>query len=426
MIAASIPARLRQAPPAIWIYLVGIFAMGFTMDGGIASVLQNLYLLRLGSGPEFIGLFNSSGLFVFALISLPIGSIRRTSSRRLLLIGLSLIWLGMLAIPLAHWAPLSWQSAGLLGGRIIALIGLSFFFVHSAPFLMGITTGEWQNRSLSWQTAVLAIAGFAGGLLGGYLPGWISMASGIALSRPEPYQYPLFLASLILLIAFVAIGRMPEPKPETTMPRGASEKHQDLATTSWTGPIWLFVLMISVVRILQVASPGAMVSFANVYFDDGLGISTDKIGLLTAVGRLASVPVALLTPVLLTHWGGFRVVILISLGSAAASLPMVVSDNWQLAGLGYILASAAAPLRYLSFLVYSLSLVSPERRAFISGAGEMSIGFGFAFMALAGGFLISGYGYQLFFGVSLVLSVLGALLYWIVFRPLQLLKWGNR
>ena len=32
--------------------------LGFTIDGGIYSVLLNLYILRLNFGPEFVGLVN--------------------------------------------------------------------------------------------------------------------------------------------------------------------------------------------------------------------------------------------------------------------------------------------------------------------------------------------------------------------------------
>jgi predicted MFS family arabinose efflux permease len=127
------------------------------------------------------------------------------------------------------------------------------------------------------------------------------------------------------------------------------------------------------------------------------------------------VPVALLTPFMLNRWGNFRVVIWISLISVLAALPLALTDNWQLAGAGYALASGAGPLRYLAFLVFSLSMVPPERRALVSGAGEMAIGLGFALMAFIGGYLIEDYGYDLFFGVSLVVSLVGTALFWLIF-----------
>ncbi len=417
MKTSNLPPLWRQAPPAVLLYLAGIFAMGFTIDGGVYSVLQNLYLLRLGYGPEFVGAFNSAGLFVFALLSLPIGTIRRWSSRRLLLIGLLVTFSGMVAVPLALWAPPTWRTALLLGGRILSLAGLSFFFVHSAPFLMGITSGDWQNRSLAWQSAVLSTAGFAGGLTGGYMPGWIAAATGLPLDDPTPYQYPLLLASGLFLLAFFAIWRTPEPVIEAIAPGSAPlEGENEPSGGSWVGPIWLLLLLISVARILQTTAPGAIFTFTNVYLDDGLRVSTDKIGIATAVGRLASVPMSLLAPRMLDRWGSFRMVIAVSLLSVVAALPLALPTGWEMASLGYVLASGAGPLRYLTFLVFSFSLVPPERRALISGAGEMAIGLGFALMAFAGGFLIAGFGYGVLFGVSLATTLLGTALFWLIFR----------
>jgi predicted MFS family arabinose efflux permease len=45
----------------------------------------------------------------------------------------------------------------------------------------------------------------------------------------------------------------------------------------------------------------------------------------------------------------------------------------------------------------------------------MAIGLGFALMAFIGGYLIAGYGYDLFFGVSLAVTLLGTGLFWFVF-----------
>jgi MFS family permease len=325
----------------------------------------------------------------------------------------------MFVIPLAQWSPALWQPTLLLGGRVLSLVGLSFFFVHGAPYLMAVTAGDWQNRALAWQSASLAVAGFVGGLLGGYLPGWIASWMALPLSDPTPYQYPLFLGAAVFGLAFFAFWRTPEPVlvESLALARGETAVSlHPLSTPKWTGSIPLFVVMMLLVRALQVAAPGAILTFANVFFDDGLHVATSKIGVITAVGKLLSIPVALATPWAMARWGGFRVVIIISLVSVVGALPMALSDNWILAGLGYVLAAAAGPLRYLAFLVFTLSLVHSDYRATISGAGEMAIGFGFALMAFVGGYLIANYGYGLFFGVSLGLTLVGTGLYWLIFR----------
>ena len=122
------------------LYLVSVALVGFTVDGGIYSVLFNLYLLRLGYGPEFVGLINSAGLLIFALVSLPAGVIGgRWGSRRTMITGLGLMLLGCSVLPLAEFSPAGWQAGWLLTSYVVIFLGLSLYFVNTAPFLMSNT-----------------------------------------------------------------------------------------------------------------------------------------------------------------------------------------------------------------------------------------------------------------------------------------------
>ena len=53
--------------------LINAGLMGFTLDGGINTVIFNLYMLRLGFGPALVGQVNAVGMFIFALVCLPAG-----------------------------------------------------------------------------------------------------------------------------------------------------------------------------------------------------------------------------------------------------------------------------------------------------------------------------------------------------------------
>ena len=67
----------------VWLVLITWALMGFAYTG-VFLVLFNLYLLRLGYGPEFVGIVNGVGL-IAALVSLPAGALgKRWGSRRLL------------------------------------------------------------------------------------------------------------------------------------------------------------------------------------------------------------------------------------------------------------------------------------------------------------------------------------------------------
>ena len=45
---------LRALGPTVGLYMVVVALVGFVVDGGALSVLLNLYLLRIGYGPEQI------------------------------------------------------------------------------------------------------------------------------------------------------------------------------------------------------------------------------------------------------------------------------------------------------------------------------------------------------------------------------------
>ncbi len=65
-----------------------------------------------------------------------------------------------------------------------------------------------------------------------------------------------------------------------------------------------------------------------------------------------------------------------------------------MAGLGYIGVIALTSIRYPSFLIYTMGIMPARYRSVMSGAGEMSAGFSFSLMALAGGYLIANQGYR--------------------------------
>ena len=137
---ATYLGTLRQINRNVRLFLVSIALLGFTVSGGIYPVLFNLYLLRLGYGVDFIGLFNGTGGLSFALFSLPAGVMcRRWGNRRMLIWGLALIAVSSGALPLAEFAPAAWQKAALLSTRVPTAPGFALYIVSATPFLMSST-----------------------------------------------------------------------------------------------------------------------------------------------------------------------------------------------------------------------------------------------------------------------------------------------
>ena len=393
---------LRDFNRDVRLYLITTMLIGLTVDGGVYTVLFNLYLLRLGYGPEFVGLVNGAGMLVFALICLPAGTFGgRWGNRRMMIVGLSLLVIGCGLLPFAELRTGNWRAGWLFITWCFAFIGFAMYFVNTAPFAMKVTHQSERNHVFSVQAALWSLAGFAGSLVGGFLPSIFAIYLGVSLDQAAPYQYSLLAASLLLIPSVIAIVATREGHAQPLKERQAKEE---------ASPVRL-IAFLTLIRLLVVTGVGTLFTFFNVYMDAGLHISTVHIGVLSAIGRLLSIPTALIVPLLTKRWGNGRTAAWASLGTAIGMLPLILFSHWSAAGLGFIGVLALTSIRYPAFLVYTMEVVSPARRGTMSGAGEMASGLSFSAMALGGGYIIKSLGYRSFFLTGASLTVIGTLIF---------------
>ena len=398
---------LRDFNRDVRLYLVTTMLIGLTVDGGVYTVLFNLYLLRLGYGPEFVGLVNGSGMLVFALCCLPAGTLSgRWGNRRMMIVGLTLLLIGCGLLPFAELRTGNWQAGWLFITWCFAFTGFAMYFVNTAPFVMTVTDQSERNHVFSVQAALWSLAGFAGSLIGGFLPGLCALYLGVSLDQAAPYRYSLLVASLLLIPSVLAIVATRE---------GHAQPIKERQVKGEASPLRL-IAFLTLVRLLVVTGVGTLFTFFNVYMDAGLQISTVHIGVLSAVGRLLSIPTALIVPLLTVRWGSGRTAAWASLGTAFSMLPLIFISHWGAAGLGFIGTIALTSIRYPAFLVYTMERVSPDWRGTMSGAGEMASGLSFSAMALGGGYIIEAFGYRSFFLTGASLTVVGTLSFLIYLR----------
>src|SRR5262245_33314591 len=132
---------LRRFSRDVRLYLITAALIGFTIFGGIYTVLLNLYLVRLGYDPAFIGLVNAAGPLAMALFCLPAGAFGgRWGSRRAMIAGLILSIPGFGFLPLAEFVPPFAQAGWLLTTYILGHLGLAMYIVNSSPFLTASPT----------------------------------------------------------------------------------------------------------------------------------------------------------------------------------------------------------------------------------------------------------------------------------------------
>ena len=390
--------------------------MSFVIDG-VYNVLLNLYLLRLGYGTEFIGMANAVGLLTFACASLPAGILgARYSNTLMMKIGGSLSVIGGLLLPQVELLPPGLRESGLVFLYALMLVGFSFFFVNGAPYLINVVEPEHKHLAFSLNTAHWALAGFAGSLIGGILPGIIADMNAITLANPAPYRLTLTLAGLILALALLLMLRirpLPVDEPPTA---AASTTGPSGKRVNWTTSFIALIAVMTLIRLLQVAGSATVLVYFNVYMDRQLAISTAVIGAIAAIGRLTGVPTALLTPMLVERLGIVKVVLWSSLLTSLFLLPMALIEHWLAAAFGFIGALAVMSVRFTALTVYILDLVPKAQQSVMAGSGEMAAGLSFAMMAMGGGILLTIFGFRELFTLGALFSFIGTLLFWLYTR----------
>jgi MFS family permease len=407
--------RFAWLTPSVMLYLFAVSMVGFALDGGVYTVLMNLFLVRLDYGPEQIGLINSVGTFVFALSSLPAGVVgERWGSRRSMLIGLLLMAVTGTLFPMADALPESWRLPWLMGMIGVLYLGLALFFVNTAPYVLELVGPSQRNSVISLQTATMSLCAFVGSMLGGLLPPIFASWLTTDLTMPSPYRYALMLGGLAMIPATIALllARSAPPRVDTASVATAALAQGSLLAA----PLLGLLLTITLVRMLQVAGIGAVNTFNNVYLDTQLQVPTAEIGLISAAARLIGVPAALSTAFLTARFGNRGVVIGTSLASALCILPIAFIPNVGAAAFTVISIIGLSWIRYGSSLVFFLELVPPQRRAVVSGVTEMAGGICFTAVTFGGGYLIAAFGYQSLFLLGSIVTGLSAFVFWWSFR----------
>ncbi len=384
---------------------------------GIYALLLNLYLLRLGYGPAYIGLTNAVGPLALAVASLPVGQLsRRFGSRRVLIIGYFFSAAFLTLLPLGEGLPGPWPQRWIVLTYGISWLFGAFIVVNLSPFVMGSTTSAERNYAFSVQSALFPVAGFVGNLVGGLLPGLLALLLGMTLDEAAPYRYSLIMAGVLDFLASLTMLQTQEVHVEPTgqvEPTG-SPNGRARETKRSSMPVML-IGIISLVWLLRLGSEWTMRIFFNVYLDTALGTPTALIGVLLASGQLLGMA-ALFAPFAIMRFGKVRTIIWATVGMALAFMPLIVIAHWLAVGSGFVALMALASLSVPAYSLFSQESVAPAWRTTMASSMSMALGIGVAAVAFGGGYVILAFGYPTLFAAGALLALLAALIFGLYFR----------
>lgn len=402
---------LREYPPDVRIILIVSAISSFTMDG-VVPVVFNLYLLRMGFGPAFVGLVNSIALLVFSVASLPAGTLgARYGARTVMVWGVAITLVSAWAIAITDLLPRAIVSAWVIGAFSLLYLGIALYWVNSSPALINLSAHSEQSRVISVQSAFGNLLAFVASPLAGLIPVAVVALSDWSLDDPAPYRYPLMMAGLIYIVALILIVRI-KPVPVHTWEREGDTPGAPPVAIVFGGTL----IVTSLIRFLVVAGLAVANTFFNVYMDEGMGVSAATIGIVLSMARLSAVFAALMVPAVMRRFGSATTAVFSSLATGLAILPMAFIPLWQVGGLSYLAMQSFTSFRYTALYIYLMSITPPQLRTTMTGAGEFSGGLSFAFFSFIGGIVIVRYGFAALFIIGAATTMLGALWLWIYVR----------
>ena len=381
------------------LHLLSRFFTGFGY-AGIYMVLFNLYLLRLGYGPGFVGLANGVGRLGAALFSIIGGALgTRFGSRRVAIIGIVLASICLMLVAGGEWFSGTTRQVWIVVVVACAWMGGSAFLVNQAPILTGLTTPEQRSHAFSSLQATAIFGGFCGNLVGGFLPQVVVFIAGVPGDSPSAYRFPLLLGGLIVADA----GLM-----TLLTQKGAARGERLSAAQRDPVPVGPTLVM-AVVALLLNASMAAYGTFFAVYLDSVLGVATPLIGLLMALTKLLSVS-TLITPLLIRRWGKSKTLLGAGIGISVSAIPIALFPHWLAAGASLLVQSMMSNFRLPAYLQLTQEHLKARWRALVSGAVQTATGLSVFGVSLVGGFAVAFIGYPAMFVIAFDASGIGGLM----------------
>jgi len=418
--ATAYLAKWRLLRRDVILFLIAQTLLGIT-GVGINWVALNLYLLRLGFDPPFIGLVHAASMATWALLSLPAGVLGgRWGSRRAMIGGLVLSGGAWVLSSQAELIPTSLRPGWLLATCVLASVGMVLYFVNFAPFLMARTGLAERDHAFSAFVALEPLGGFAGSLLGGLLPGLFAGILGVSAAAPGPFRLTLLTAALLLVPAILLLLAT----SESPLAPAVEQPVEERPAKGGPAPVAL-IAAVALCLALWLAGRSSADTFFNVYLDTTLAAPTGLIGALQGIGQLVAVPAVLVMPLLVARWGQIRIIIFGGLAAALGLLLLGLIPHWSAAGFGLMALTACFSITNATVIVYGQEIVEAGWRETMSGALNAAGGFGLAAMALMGGHAILSVGYRGVFLMGMGCMVAGALLFWIYF-PVRHAELGGR
>lgn len=407
---------------------------------GAFGVVQGLYIIALGLDETVLGLILSGRMLATAVASLPAGIISDKIGRKpVLIVGGILTTVGYLGMALSS-SPLSMVIYSCIIG-----ISQACRETSGAPLLAESSTPKDRARLFGVNFSIGNFVGMAGSLFGGAMPkqlAWLGQITAFRLS--------LAVFATITLLGVLPTYKMKKMQgidgelsaADVAIPATDLDAKDELATdldgeTSFSGSKKFFYgaageikSLFSIVKgegvgnllmytILIGFGAGLVVPFSNVFLSGKLRIDIALVGMILSFNHGATALAGLITPYLAEKYGKIKTVVGTQLASIPFLLLIALPPNIYLVSIALFIRSALMNMSSPVASNFSMEIVPPNQRGKISSLMRISDNIARALSAVAAGYIMSRWNYEIPYFFTAILYFGASMLYWRSFKDYQ-------
>jgi len=378
----------------------GVFAVSFM---GIQMLAKTLYILRLGYGLEYLGLFGATGAISYMTMSLPSGALSNYwGTRRTMLVGGVITISGMASLPLVELLPAALRPIWPIVTQALTSGGWALFNINLVPALMGATTVQNRSSAYALNSMMRGFGSFTGAIAAGLLPTLFQALWGYSPDLPDPYRLSLWVAAAVGLLALIPLV-LTHPTTQAVVTT------QTPAAPGF--PVLTITLLVFHVYFAQVGIAVCQ-TFCSAYMDSDLRLTPAVIGLIIGAGQFAAVLAPLFGPRLSSQYGHAWLLTATNLASAFSLLPLALLPHWSGVAMGGLGVMALSAMWMPALQIFQMELVDARWRSVAYGIVSMAMSLTFASTSLLGGRFAAQWGYRSLFLLAAGLSLIGVLIIW--------------
>jgi MFS family permease len=377
-----------------WLFFVA--ALFFDFGISMFLFLYNLFLLDIGFAERQLGLIVGAMTIGGVVGTLPMGWLTQRVGLRRVLLG------GFIVTPLfAATRTMVFGERSLILLAFLGGISICSWAVCFAPAAARLTTEENRTFAFSLLFSVGIATGGLGGLVGGYLPGWLQVI--------QPSLHAVDAKRLVLLLCCVTvmIGAWPMSRLKLHLEREGQNK-------SWRFPPFL-VRYLPAAALWNLAS-GAFVPFATAYLSRYMHVPLTHIGLIVSASQMAQVVAILLAPAVFRRCGLVIGIMYTQMATAIALAGLAKTHNLPLVVGLFLSFTAFHWMGGPGIYTLLMNRVAEADRSSASAANNLVTSLCQALASALGGAAYADFGYPLVLAAIAGIALLAALLFWVLLR----------